>query len=271
MPCARSRSAFSPSSRRRPSPAPAAPPPTAPARPTSSSRRRQARHRRAWPAAHPTDGERDRLPVARRLRRHQRTTSSPAYYSASAPPTGWTTGIAWRAHARRPPGAQRRALPHRHHRRPPGRLLHRRRSTSLAAAGPERRARRLRPRDGVATWLTPAPTLPDTRPGDPALYAGRSADSRHVVIQSSKQLIPSVPAASSASTTSRRQAALASVPPARDQPRQPGRRLRRGRTANSYAYTTHPATPARSRPTARGSSSGWTASSTSGSTARPPT
>ncbi|HEY6761303.1 MAG TPA: hypothetical protein VI318_17525 [Baekduia sp.] len=46
--------------------------------------------------------------------------------------------------------------------------------------------------DSVSTWLTPALTLPDTEASD-SLYAGRSADGRHVVIQSSKQLIPSVP------------------------------------------------------------------------------
>jgi hypothetical protein len=49
---------------------------------------------------------------------------------------------------------------------------------------------------GVATWLTPSVTLPDTGPGD-SYYRGRSADGRHVVIESTKQLMPSVPGGTS--------------------------------------------------------------------------
>lgn len=45
---------------------------------------------------------------------------------------------------------------------------------------------------GAATWLSPSPVLPDTAPGS-AYYAGRSADGRHVVVESDKQLLPSVP------------------------------------------------------------------------------
>lgn len=50
-------------------------------------------------------------------------------------------------------------------------------------------------RDGVTTWITPSLTLPDTTPGtsENSNYGGRSADGRHVVVQSSKQLLPGVP------------------------------------------------------------------------------
>lgn len=46
--------------------------------------------------------------------------------------------------------------------------------------------------DGIATWLTPSLTLPDTTSGQDSYFAAVSADDRHVVVQSSKQLTPSL-------------------------------------------------------------------------------
>lgn len=42
------------------------------------------------------------------------------------------------------------------------------------------------------TWLSPAATLPDTTSRQDSFYEGRSADGSHVIIQSTKQLLPSV-------------------------------------------------------------------------------
>lgn len=65
-------------------------------------------------------------------------------------------------------------------------------SSSLAAADQNNAADAFMVRGGVATWLTPGLAVPETS-GANAAYAGRSADGRHVVLETAKQLMPAVP------------------------------------------------------------------------------
>ncbi|WP_445148950.1 hypothetical protein [Baekduia sp. Peel2402] len=114
-------------------------------------------------------------------------------------------------------------------------------STSLAAQDRNGAPDAFSTTGGVATWLTPSPTLPDTDPA-PAFYAGRSADSRHVVLESTKQLLPSVPGGvNRVYELVDGKLRVASVLPAgTTNPTNPNAVFGDGRTANSYAYTYAP-------------------------------